>query len=151
MRLMLALWILLPLIVISGLVARPRFSKMTPLPEEGRVLPLSMFKRSDQAGLFLRFEPPRKPTDRALMAVVPITPPEAPDVLVYWNAPGNQTGVPGEGSVLLGSLKSNQTRWFSVPIAVPQSGGSLIIYDTLRRRTNGSAPWNVAFADEGNR
>lgn len=150
-RVMLALCVLLPVIVVSGLTARPVFWKMTPLPEEGRVLPLSMFKRWDEVGLYIRFESPRKPTERAVMGVIPVVAPEAADVLLYWNAPENKTGVPGDGSVFLGALKSSQTRWFHIPIAIPESGGSLIVYDAVDRRALATAPWVVTFSDEGNR
>lgn len=151
LRAMFGLSILLPLIVVCGLLARPVFWKMTPLPEEGRVLPLTMFKRWDEVGLYIRFERPRKPSERALMGVVPIVAPEAPEVLLYWNAPENQTGTPGEGSVLLGSLKSRQSRWFNLPAEVPETGGSLVVYDVVARRPLAAAPWKVLITDEGDR
>lgn len=150
-RVMLTLSVLLPVIIVAGLIVRPEFWKMTPLPEEGGVLSRSMFRRWDEVGLYIRFEHPRKPTERAIMGVLPIEARDEPDVLLYWNPSTNQTGNPGDGSIFLGSLKSRQTRWMNVPLEVPESTGSLILYDLVARKTIARAPWQITFAESTNR
>ena len=147
LRIVIALSVLLPAVIVAALLVRPVPVKMTPLPEEGRVLPLTMFKRWDEAGVYVRFERARKESERAVMAVVPITEFYEPDVLIYWNPPANVASMPGEGSILIGSLKSRQTRWFNLPSSIPESGGSLAVYSLTRERVIRSGAWQISYSD----
>ena len=148
---MLLLAVLLPVIIVAGILARPKFLKMAPLPEEGRFIAQPMSDQWRSAGLRVRFEKPVKDTERALMCLVPVEGWLEPDVLVYWNPPALNSGLPGEGSVLLGSLKGRQTRCLKVPLNVPESGGSIVLLSLAYQKVLSSAPWRVDFGNGGSR
>ena len=159
-RLMLVLVLLLPTVVVAGLMARPTFLRMAPLPEESPLIyALPRLEKWDQVGLEVGFKRPAKPTERAVMCVLPREESHEPDLLMYWNPSviqsgeraGERVGEPGDGSVLLGSLKGRQTRCVNIPIEVPESSGSLVIYSLAHRKQIASTSWRVTFADEGAR
>ena len=76
---------------------------------------------------------------------------ESPGLAVDVDLPLERVGEPGDGSVLLGSLKGRQTRCVNIPIEVPESSGSLVIYSLAHRKQIASTSWRVTFADEGAR
>ena len=145
-RVMLSLTVILPLIIAGGILARPTFLKMTPLPEEGRVLFQEGFIQWSTVGLRVRFEKPAKETERALMCVVPVESSPAPDVLAYWSPAAIQGSALNEGSVLLGSLKGRQSRCMNIPIGVPESTGSLVLFSLADHSVIAHAPWQITFA-----
>ena len=151
-RIMLLLAILLPTVVVAGLIARPTFLRMSPLPEESQLTySLPRLEKWDQVGLEVGFKRPAKPNERAVMCVVPREEPREPDLLMYWNPVTPQSGEPGQDSVLLGSLKGRQTRCVNIPIEVPESSGVLLIYSLAHQKQIASTAWRVTFNDEGAR
>ena len=60
-----------------------------------------------------------------VLELTPRRDPELPDVLVYWSASEETTGLPAQ-SVLLGSLAGTQSRRFALPSDV--RGGRLYLY-----------------------
>ena len=100
-------------------------------------------------GLEIEARVGRDPADpaRPVLLLIPASPPEAPDLLVYW-APEGATASPtlAPGAVLVGSLAGTAPQAFQLPAEAAAESGSAVLYSLAWGRVVAAATLPAAAA-----
>ncbi len=82
---------------------------------------------------------------RPVLVLIPASPPEAPDPLVYWAPEGAAPSLPA-GAVLLGSLAGTAPQTFQLPAEAAAGTGSVLLYSPAWGKVMAAAPLPTAAA-----
>ena len=152
-RVIVVLAVVVPVVVVAALVARRDFPANAETPSDRRLAILPQGPPATETDTLFTAEALRarlwRESDGAILALEPLAPLTAPDLLLYGSADDTASGdaLPAD-AVLLGAVPGNGVEAYVLP---PGSGDRLVLYSLAWQRVVDGAPLPVAGAAGGGR